>query len=261
MRSAGRARGSVPAHHLLGGPLRAAIAVASRAGIGRSQGDGQVGPGHAEAVISAGVDHHVRPRRHVAGDAAPGLRARLVMVVLRAVEPGGEVALRAHGIARGAQPEPVRLVAVGARHAGLEHAALEERPVLVDLAQDLAVGVVEARVEQRPACGCRGRAGRTGRGPRWGAAARGSARRRPPRPPDGAGRSTRRCRAAGPSPPSCPSPRSSRTDRPVVPATTRGAPAGRASAQATWADPGPWHASHETLISRQAVAYWFFPPS
>ena len=106
VRSACRTRGSVPAHHLLGCPLRAAIAVASRAGIGGAQGDGQVGPGHAEAVISPGVDHHVRPRRHVAGDATSGLRARLVMVVLRTVEPGGEMALAQTALPGARSPSP-----------------------------------------------------------------------------------------------------------------------------------------------------------
>ena len=57
------------------------------------------------------------------------------------------MALRTDGIARSAQPEPVRLMAVRARHAGPEHPALQERPVLVDLAQDLPVGVVESRLE------------------------------------------------------------------------------------------------------------------
>ena len=45
--------------------------------------------------------------------------------------------------------QAVRVVAVAARHAGRVHAALQERPVLVDLVVDLAVGVIEPRVEQR----------------------------------------------------------------------------------------------------------------
>ena len=43
----------------------------------------------------------------------------------------------------------VRLVAVRAGDPGPEHPALDERPVLVDPAKALAVGVIEADVEER----------------------------------------------------------------------------------------------------------------
>jgi transcriptional regulator with GAF, ATPase, and Fis domain len=45
--------------------------------------------------------------------------------------------------------------------------------------------------------------------------------------------------------------------RPIESAVARCAPGatdGRASAQATWREPGPWQASHETVISAHAVA-------
>src|SRR6185436_9776352 len=54
-----------------------------------------------------------------------------------------------------------------------------------------------------------------------------------------------------------PSPRPSPTTRPVVPGVARGAPAGRFSAHATWAEPGPWHSSHDTVSSAHVVAYRF----
>ena len=61
----------------------------------------------------------------------------------------GQMALAADRVALGAQLQAVRLVAVGAGHPGRVHPALQERAVVEDLAVDLAVGVVEARVEQR----------------------------------------------------------------------------------------------------------------
>ena len=63
------------------------------------------------------------------------------------------VTLFADGIPENAQPEAVRVVAVGASDPLGEHPALQERSVLVDLAQDLAVGVVEAGIEKRRAEG------------------------------------------------------------------------------------------------------------
>ena len=42
-----------------------------------------------------------------------------------------------------------------------------------------------------------------------------------------------------------------------MPGVARGAPAGRFSAHATWAEPGPWHSSHDTVSSAHVVAYRF----
>ena len=77
----------------------------------------------------------------------PGAAWRVV-VVLGGVEALRQVALRADGIALGAQALAVRVVAIGADHAGALHAALAEAAPFEDLAEDLAVGVVEAGVEQ-----------------------------------------------------------------------------------------------------------------
>jgi hypothetical protein len=61
------------------------------------------------------------------------------------------MALRAHGIARWPEVSAVGVVTVRARHARGVHLALQERPVLVDLVLDLAVGVVQGGVEERHA--------------------------------------------------------------------------------------------------------------
>src|SRR5215831_6693280 len=68
--------------------------------------------------------------------------------MLGRVELRGGMTLAAHRVARCPEPEPVRVVAVRARDAGPEHTALHEGPVLVDLSQNLAVGVIEGRLEQ-----------------------------------------------------------------------------------------------------------------
>src|SRR6266566_5854016 len=59
------------------------------------------------------------------------------------------MALRTEAIALGQQLRAVRVVTVRAGDAGGMHAALQERAVLVDLAVDLSVGVIETRLEQR----------------------------------------------------------------------------------------------------------------
>ena len=61
---------------------------------------------------------------------------------------GSLVALGAHAIARSAQLQAVRLVAITAHHAGLVHLALHKRAVFVDFVANLAVGVVQRRLRQ-----------------------------------------------------------------------------------------------------------------
>jgi len=58
------------------------------------------------------------------------------------------VASRADPIARSLQAEAVGIMAITAAYALLEHAALHEGSVDIDLLQDLAVGVVEALAQQ-----------------------------------------------------------------------------------------------------------------
>ena len=92
------------------------------------------------------------PRCPPRGDGGPGASKR-----------AGRWQPAQQGVALGAGPQGVGLVAVRAGHPCPLHPALEERAVLVDLAEDLAVGVVErlgqkgaaVRVEEGPAVGVR----------------------------------------------------------------------------------------------------------
>src|SRR5512132_2558370 len=70
---------------------------------------------------------------------------------------GLRVALQADAVSLGAQARGVRLVAIAAGHALGVHPALHERAVLVDFVADLAVGLVEARLEQCREVGVRQR--------------------------------------------------------------------------------------------------------
>src|SRR5271163_4706978 len=43
----------------------------------------------------------------------------------------------------------MRLMTIAARHPRLEHPALDERPILIDFALDLSVGVIKILIEKR----------------------------------------------------------------------------------------------------------------
>jgi hypothetical protein len=102
-------------------------------------------------VIASAVHDHVRALEHVTRHALRRLGARFVEVVLRSVVRDRRVTPGAQRVPGLAQAPAVRLVTARARHAGLVHLALEKRSVLVDLIEDLPVGVVEALVEERHA--------------------------------------------------------------------------------------------------------------
>ena len=132
--------------------------MALRAGVRRPHRYRQVGTRDAEAVVAARVDLHVGPRRHVATHAARSRGVLRVEVVFRRVVTGGRqrrkpldrrlpVALQTDPVAFGAQPEAVRIVAVRTAHASGVHSTLNERSPHVDLVLNLAIGVVQPRVE------------------------------------------------------------------------------------------------------------------
>ena len=81
---------------------------------------------------------------------APGVFRR-VAVVRGDVEFFRRMALQADAVAVRAQLKAVRIVAVAAGDAGMEHAALQERAVFIDLVTDLTVGKIQIVVEQRHA--------------------------------------------------------------------------------------------------------------
>src|SRR6267142_1385499 len=71
-----------------------------------------------------------------------------MMGVSRRVELGRQMALGADLVAGRAQLQAMRIMAVGASHAFLEHPALQEEPILVVLLLDLPIGKVDAGAEQ-----------------------------------------------------------------------------------------------------------------
>jgi hypothetical protein len=60
----------------------------------------------------------------------------------RRIESIGRMTLQAYAVPLGPKLQSVGLMAVTAGHAGVIHAALQERPVLVNLAVNLTVSVV-----------------------------------------------------------------------------------------------------------------------
>jgi hypothetical protein len=59
------------------------------------------------------------------------------------------VATGADGVTSALNLETMGVVAVAARDAGMVHLALQKRPVLIYLILDLAVGIIQALVQQR----------------------------------------------------------------------------------------------------------------
>jgi len=139
----------VPAPHGIGRPLRAALLVTAVAGVRHAERRGEIGARDAQGVIAARIDHHVARRGHVTAHAPRRVRRRGVEVVLPAVVPRRRVTPGAERIAVGTQLLGVRIVAIAAGHAAPVHPALEERAPDVHLVALLAVGVVEARREER----------------------------------------------------------------------------------------------------------------
>ena len=164
---------------VLRGPVRRPGRCGTGAGVRRSDGHRQVGPRHAEAVIAPLVDDHVGLRRHVAVDALRAGAARLVMGdAPRTSNFAGMWHCAQSALPSARSCRAVRLVAVRAGDAGMVHPALQERAVFEHLAVDLAVGMVQARLQQRRQVGVEEwRADRRVLGDRP-CGARGTARRR-----------------------------------------------------------------------------------
>ena len=84
------------------------------AGVGRPDRHCEIGTRDADAVIAPLVHLHVDFRGHVAIDALGAGAALLMMRMLRDIEFGRKMALRAEPIALLAQRQTVRLMAIGA---------------------------------------------------------------------------------------------------------------------------------------------------
>ena len=93
-------------------------------------------------MIAPRIDHHVFLRGHMAFDALRARRAGLVEVMLFRVECRSVVAAYAQSIALRTEIQRVRLMAVHAGNAALEHSALQERAPGIDLVALLPIGVI-----------------------------------------------------------------------------------------------------------------------
>jgi len=146
-----RVQSAIPRFYLIRGPLRRLISVAATAGVGRAQGDAEVGARDTHAVIAARIDDHIGAGRHVARHALRASRLRLVPMVGGDIVFFRRMALETDPIAGGAQLQAVGIVAIAAGYAGMEHAALQEGPVFIDFVANLAIRKVKTVVEQRDA--------------------------------------------------------------------------------------------------------------
>ena len=98
-------------------------------------------------------NYHVDFGRHMTRYALRPGRASLVEVVGRCVEPFGRMAMGAERVPGVPQPEAVGVVAVTAGDASTVHLALQKRPVFIHLILDLAIGIIEALLQQRGTMG------------------------------------------------------------------------------------------------------------
>ena len=105
-------------------------------------------------MVGPFVDHHVGLLGHVALHtertfAAASVDLQTVEVVVARVVTFALVALQAEAVALEVQLQRVAVVAVAAAHLARVHLALQERPVDVDLVEDLTVRVVQPLAQQR----------------------------------------------------------------------------------------------------------------
>ena len=109
----------------------------------------KVGTRNPDAVIPTRIDDHICARWHVTLDASRARRSHFVKMMCRRIVLLRRMTLRAHTVASAPQPGTVRLVAIAARHARMEHSALAEGAVFVVLLFYLAVGEIVVLIEQR----------------------------------------------------------------------------------------------------------------
>ena len=129
-------------------PLRALVGVTRGAGVRSPDPLAEVRARYAEAVIPTRVDDHVRRRGHVALDALGTPGAGLVVVVLARIVFRRRVAAVAQRVALVVEPQAMGVVAIAARDSLSIHLALQKRAVNVDFFEDLAIGVIQAFIEE-----------------------------------------------------------------------------------------------------------------
>ena len=128
-------------------PVRWPVGMTLGARVRRADRCRQIRPRNAKAVIAPAIHHHVGLRGHMTVDALRTGTPGFVVMVLGRVEFRRHVALAAEPVTLGAQRQAVRLMAIRACDARMIHAALHEGAVFEHLAVDLAVGVIQARLQ------------------------------------------------------------------------------------------------------------------
>ena len=123
-------------------------------GVGTAGYQTEVGTGHPYAVVRPFIDHHVGLFGHVALDAQGAVAGfalvdLLVEVMVVTVVGLAQMTLQTEVVALELELQAVGIVAVAAADIVVEHLALHERPVDVDLVEDLPVGVIQALVKGR----------------------------------------------------------------------------------------------------------------
>lgn len=109
----------------------------------------QVGARNPHAVISPGIDTHIKLAGHVAIDTGAPRRSDLMPMVRGVVVVAGQMALGTDPIPFRHQLVAVRIVAVGAGHTSPVHFALNERTVDIYLVTNLPIGPVERGLNHR----------------------------------------------------------------------------------------------------------------
>ncbi len=102
-------------------------------------------------MIMPGVDHHISPGGHVAGDARDRAILFGMMTVCDALVFRGHVALEANALAWRAECRAMRIVTITTGYSRREHLALFERQIIIGFLLNayLSIGKKEKAIESR----------------------------------------------------------------------------------------------------------------
>jgi hypothetical protein len=136
---------SIPLSAIVGSPsVRfVPVVVTLNTGVRRFQSIREFWPRHPHAVIPAGIDDHVSALHHVTLHTEISCGIVLVKVMGMNSIFFLEMASVTQSISLDKDLAAVGFVTVSAAHSCLEHFALQERAINIDLLIDLAVGIVK----------------------------------------------------------------------------------------------------------------------
>lgn len=118
------------------------------AGIGCSQLRCQLRLRYPKTVVMPIVYDHEGLDRHMAIDTGRPAAAFFMVMVRAGIEMPAVMALGAQAVVLCPKPVAVRIMAIGAHDAGLEHFALQERAVNVYFLVDLSIRVIQVSLQQ-----------------------------------------------------------------------------------------------------------------